>query len=86
MQFSWFQGYNSEQCHLWVCAVSWTVIFPSPPTPIPLAVSPSHFPGLSAVEAKGQLRDRRGGAGRPRKDAFPQRLVVILFLQVRSPG
>lgn len=41
---------------------------------------------LHIVEAKGQLRDRRGGAGRPRKDAFPQRLVVILFLQVRSPG
>ena len=41
---------------------------------------------LSAIEAKGQLRDRREGAGRPRKDAFPQRLLVILFLQVKSPG
>ena len=39
---------------------------------------------LSAVEAKGQLRDGQGGAGRPKEGAFPQRLVLILFLQVKS--
>lgn len=39
---------------------------------------------LSAVEAKGQLRDGQGGAGRPKEGAFSQRLVLILFLQVKS--
>lgn len=67
-----------------VCAVSWDS-FPIPPTPIPWLFPLTFSSGLSAVEAKGQLRDS-GEGQEAKKDAFPQRLVVILFLQAKSPG